>query len=81
MTLFDYAVLAIVGVSVLLSLLRGFVREVLALASWVIAFLAASLLSGVVAEWMTPAIANELGRAVAAFAAVFLTVRFARLTR
>ena len=72
MTLFDYAVLDIVGVSVLLSLLRGFVREVLALASWVIAFLAASLLSGVVAEWMTPAIANELGRAVAAFAAVFL---------
>jgi membrane protein required for colicin V production len=72
MTLFDYAVLTIVGVSVLLSVLRGFVREVLALASWVIAFMAASLLSSRVAEWLAPMIANDLGRAVAAFACVFL---------
>ena len=32
MTGFDYAVLAIVGVSVLLSIIHGFVRELLALA-------------------------------------------------
>ena len=51
MTIFDYAVLLIVGVSVVLSVVRGFVREVLALAAWLIAFVAASLLSGVVAAW------------------------------
>jgi ATP phosphoribosyltransferase len=48
-TVFDYAVLLIVGLSVLLSVMRGFVREVLALAAWLIAFVTASLLSGVVA--------------------------------
>jgi membrane protein required for colicin V production len=72
MTLFDYAVLTIVGVSVLLSIVRGFVREVFALASWIIAFVAASLLSGTVAEWMAPFITNDLGRTLAAFVLVFV---------
>ena len=72
MTLFDYAVLTIVGASVLLSVVRGFAREVLALASWVIAFVGASLLSGTVAGWLAGAIENESWRALAAFAAVFL---------
>lgn len=57
----------------LLSVMRGFVREVLALASWVIAFVAAGLLSGVVAGWIGTTIPNESWRALAAFAAVFFT--------
>ena len=57
----------------LLSVLRGFVREVLALASWVIAFVAASMLSGTVAGWLAGVIQNESWRALTAFAAVFLT--------
>jgi len=57
---------------VLLSVVRGFVREVLALASWVIAFVAASLLSGTVAGWLAGTIENESWRALTAFAAVFL---------
>jgi membrane protein required for colicin V production len=72
MTLFDYAVLTILGVSVLLSVIRGFVREVFALASWVIAFFAATLLSGRVAEWLAGMITNDLGRTLVAFGAVFL---------
>ena len=72
MTVFDYAVLLIVGVSVVLSVVRGFVREVLALAAWVIAFVAATLLAGVVARWIGPSIPDESWRALAAFAAVFL---------
>lgn len=71
MTVFDYAVLLVVGISVLLSVMRGFVREVLALAAWVIAFAAASLLAGVVAGWIGPAIADDAWRALAAFLAVF----------
>ena len=59
MTLFDYAVLTIIGVSVLLSVIRGFVREVLALASWIIAFFTASLLSGKVADWLAGTITND----------------------
>ena len=71
MTAFDYGVLLIVGVSVLVSVMRGFVREVLALAAWLIAFVAASLTTGVVAGWIGPSIANESWRALAAFVAVF----------
>jgi membrane protein required for colicin V production len=72
MTLFDYAVLTIVGVSVLLSVARGFVREVLALASWVVAFIAATALTGTVAAWLSNAITHELGRTLTAFVVVFL---------
>lgn len=38
MTEFDFLVLGIIGLSVLLSLLRGAVREVLSLLTWVLAF-------------------------------------------
>jgi membrane protein required for colicin V production len=41
MTPFDYAVLAIVGVSVLVSLFRGAVREVMSILSWIGAFMVA----------------------------------------
>ena len=41
MTVFDYAVLGIVGLSVLVSLFRGAVREIMALVSWIGAFLIA----------------------------------------
>ena len=74
MTLFDLAVLVIVGLSVLLSLIRGLVREVLALAAWVVAFLAANLLAGEVALWMPDAIPTEALRLLAAFVVVFLAV-------
>ena len=48
MTLFDYAVLIDRrSLSVLLSVIRGFVREVLALAAGSIAFVAASLSAAV----------------------------------
>ena len=41
MTWVDYAVLGIIGVSVLLSVIHGFVRELLSLASWIVSFLVA----------------------------------------
>lgn len=72
MTLFDYAVLTIVGGSVLLSIFRGFVREVLALAAWVIAFIAAGLLGNVVAGWLATSISDESVRVLVAFVAVFV---------
>ncbi len=77
MTLFDYAVLIIIGGSVCLSLVRGFAREVLALAGWVIAFIAASLLAGPVAGLLTTLIAAEALRVLAAFGAVFLATLIA----
>ncbi|MBI2296243.1 MAG: CvpA family protein [Betaproteobacteria bacterium] len=74
MTVFDYAVLTIVGLSVLLSVIRGLVREVLALLAWVIAFVAANLLAGELAVLLPPEVPSEELRLLAGFAGVFLTV-------
>jgi membrane protein required for colicin V production len=74
MTLFDLVVVAIVGLSVLLSLIRGLVREVLALAAWVVAFLAANLLAGEVAPWFADTIPSESLRFLAGFVMVFVVV-------
>ena len=77
MTLFDLVVIVIVGLSVLLSLIRGLVREVLALAAWVVAFLAANVLAGEVAPWLPEAIPTEALRRLAGFLVVFLVVLIA----
>lgn len=77
MTLFDYAVLVIVGASVVVSVLRGFVREVLALAGWVAAFVAANVLSGNVANWLPSGIQDASLRMLTAFAAIFVVTLIA----
>ncbi len=74
MTIFDYAVLCVVGISVLLSLLRGFLRELLGLASWVIAALAAKTYAVQVAMILPAGIPNQGLRLVAGFAIVFLGI-------
>jgi membrane protein required for colicin V production len=77
MTAFDYAVLIIIGSSVVLSVLRGFAREVLALAGWVIAFITANALSGIVAEWLAPFIRDGSLRTLTAFVSVFIVTLIA----
>lgn len=73
MTAFDYAVLLIVGLSVLLSIMRGAVREILALASWVVAFLLANAYGVWLAARLPDAIPGEELKLLAAFLIVFLT--------
>lgn len=72
MTLFDYAVALIVGFSVLISVMRGMVREVIALAGWIVAFVVANLYSGAVATWLPAGLTNESVRMLAAFIILFL---------
>lgn len=72
MTSFDYAVLGIVGLSVLLSIMRGFIREILALVSWVAAFLVAKLYTLELAPLLPNAIPSEALRFMAAFIILFL---------
>ena len=74
MTWFDYAVLAIIGISALLSIVHGFVRELLALASWIIAFLVAQLFAADLAPLLPAALPNASLRLLAVFVAVFLAV-------
>jgi membrane protein required for colicin V production len=74
MTWFDYAVIAIVGISILLSIMNGFVREILSLASWVVAFVVAQMFASEVAQLLPAALTNPSLRLFAGFLGVFLAV-------
>lgn len=74
MTLFDYVVLGIIGVSMLLGLIRGLVREVIALGSWVVAFVVSSAYGGAVAPLLAQQIPDESWRVLAAVVIVFVVV-------
>jgi membrane protein required for colicin V production len=67
----DLAVLAIVLVSAILSMLRGFSREVLAIASWAAAAAAAYYFYPVVTPYLTPYIHKDVIAEAAAAALVF----------
>jgi len=72
MTVFDYTVLLIVGVSILISVMRGLVREALALAGWVAAIWVAVNYAVPLAPLLPEAVPNEALRLLAAFVALFL---------
>jgi membrane protein required for colicin V production len=77
MTVFDYAVIAIVGLSILLSVIRGLVREVLALLAWVVAFLAANFFAGPLATLLPDEMSNVEVRLLVSFGAAFVVVLLA----
>ncbi|NWF39665.1 CvpA family protein [Mariprofundus sp. NF] len=74
MNFVDYILIAIVGLSMVLSLWRGFVREVISLIGLVLAFLAASRLSGQAGDYLGQWIDNATIADGAGFAIVFVIV-------
>ena len=72
MTAFDYVVLAVLGVSVLISVLRGATREVMALASWIGATLTAIYFAVPVAGLWPAQLTSPTVRIGAAFVVVML---------
>jgi membrane protein required for colicin V production len=76
MTGFDYAVIVIVGLSVLLAVYRGVVREMAALAGWVAAIVLSSLFAQNLAQWL-PATLSPMLRAAIAYLGIFLGVLLA----
>ena len=68
----DWTIIAVLGLSILLSLWRGFVREAVSLAGWVAAFVLANMFVGEMEIVLSQWIANVTGRYVAAYALVFL---------
>ncbi len=74
MTLFDYAVLIIIGLSILISLMRGAVREILSLLGWVLAFYIARTYSLMVVPVLPEGIPTESLKILAAFIVLFLAV-------
>lgn len=70
----DWVVIVVVGVSMLLSLWRGFTRELLSLASWVLALFGARLLSPALAEVFSGHVADPNIREWLAFVFLFLLI-------
>lgn len=71
MTSFDYVVLAIIGLSIILSVMRGFLREVLAILGWVAAFVTAKTYANQILPMMPEDIPTESLRILAAFLVLF----------
>lgn len=67
----DLGLTAVVLISAFLAMLRGFTREVLAIASWVVAAVAAVYLHPMVLPYVKPYIAKDMLALAAAVAAVF----------
>ena len=72
----DIAILSIIGISALLSLFRGFVREVLSLAAWVAAFWVAFTFTEQGADYLTDYISIPSARYVAAFVVLLVATLF-----
>ncbi len=70
----DWVIVGILTFSTLLSLWRGFAREALSLAAWIVAFVAARLFADPVAALMAGVIDNETARYLAACVIIFVGV-------
>ena len=77
MNAIDVAIVAILLVSLLIGLRRGFIREILSLVSWIAALWAAYVYVHPVEAMLEGAINQPLLRVIAAFAAIFVVVLFA----
>ena len=75
MTIFDYLVLFVLICSVLISTLRGLVKEILSLASWVVALFVANAYGENLAELLPDLIPGAVTRLIVAFLALFIGVR------
>lgn len=72
MTWLDYGVLAVMVVSVAWGIWRGLVREVISVAGWVIAFLAANMVAGPLGDALPASIPSAELRVLLAFIGVFI---------
>jgi membrane protein required for colicin V production len=72
MTWFDYAVIAVIAISVVISAARGLVREVLSLAAWFIAFIVANQWATDVAAMLPDSISGAMLRLLVAFVALLV---------
>ncbi|PUA19058.1 CvpA family protein [Glaciimonas sp. PCH181] len=75
MTIFDYLVLFVLICSVLIGTLRGLVKEILSLASWVIALFVANAYGESLAVLLPDVIPGAVTRLIVAFLALFIGVR------
>jgi membrane protein required for colicin V production len=74
-TIFDYVLLFILIASIVISTLRGLVKEILSLVSWIVAFVVANMYGAQLAPLLPSAIPGEAVRLIVSFVALFIGVR------
>lgn len=75
MTIFDYLVLFVLVSSVVISTMRGLVKEILSLLGWIVAFVVANMYGAQLAPMLPNVIPGETVRLIVAFVALFLGAR------
>jgi membrane protein required for colicin V production len=79
LTGFDYAVIAIVGISTLMSVWRGAVQQLFSLAGWMLAFGVANHFAPLVQDWVPASAGGETVRYLIATVVVFVATLFLTL--
>ena len=69
---FDWAIVAVLAISTLMSLRRGFLKEALSLGTWIAAFVVARQFHEPMDQLLDAQIVDSLMRSIAAFAALFI---------
>ena len=69
----DWAIIAVIAVSSLISLKRGFVKEALSLLTWIIAGVIAWMFGGALSQHLSEFIETPSARVIAACAILFVT--------
>ena len=72
MTVFDWSVIGVVALSMLLAYARGFTRELIALLAWVLGFFAAVAFSPLVGAWIPEFGGSPVVRYLVAFVAIMI---------
>lgn len=70
----DIAIIAVIGLSAIIGFFRGFLREALGLATWLVAFWLAFILATPTAEYLKAWIDVDSARLASAFALIFIGV-------
>lgn len=74
MNLIDMAIVGLIALSAVISIFRGFIREVLSLVAWVAAFYVAFRFYPMGVDALSPHIDSELVRLFVAFLGIFISV-------
>ncbi len=72
MAVFDIIIIVVIVLSIAIGLWRGFIREVLSLLSWILAFWVAFSYTPVAGLYLEPHIETPVLRTLAAFSGLFL---------
>ncbi|GIZ52417.1 CvpA family protein [Noviherbaspirillum aridicola] len=75
MTIFDYLVLFVLLCSIIISTLRGLVKEILSLLSWIISFVVANAWGEPLAVLLPDLVPGNTLRLIVAFIALFIGTR------